>query len=127
MSLTLTQLQVLPAANDSTTYYVGMQPVQSGRTTAEYVAPAIQFVPANNYLTLAGLPVITSNTTSSVNITNGANTTTSNNGALTVVGGVGVSGSVYVSNRLGITAANNNSVVYQVYNSATGTIDTVFG
>jgi hypothetical protein len=43
------------------------------------------------------------------------------NGAFNVVG------NAYVSNRVGFTYANNVSSVYQVYNSATNSIDTIFG
>lgn len=55
-------------------------------------------------------------------------------GALVVVGGAGVSGNifttgnVYTNNRVGFTySGNSTSVVYQIYNSATSSLDTVFG
>jgi len=48
-------------------------------------------------------------------------------GALTVVGGVGIGGSIFVGNRVGFVNTSNVSVVYQYYNSATGSLDTVFG
>jgi hypothetical protein len=50
MSLTLNTLQVLPVANDTTTYYVSMQPATGGKTPYEYVTPALRFYPANNSL-----------------------------------------------------------------------------
>ena len=59
-----------------------------------------------------------------INTTTAISTTT---GALTVVGGVGVGDSVYVGNRVGFVNTSNVSVVYQYYNSATGSLDTVFG
>ena len=65
----------------------------------------------NNTLTLAG-------TTTSISTTTGA---------LQVRGGVGVGGSVYVGNRVGFVGTNSASVVYQVYNAATNSLDTVFG
>ena len=52
--LTLTQRQVLPAANDATTFYVAMQPTQAGQSVAEYVSPIITFVPQSNALATGG-------------------------------------------------------------------------
>jgi hypothetical protein len=59
-----------------------------------------------------------------------ADTTASTNtttGVLQVAGGVGVGDSVYVKNRVGFVNASNVSRVYQVYNAATDSLDTVFG
>ena len=53
--------------------------------------------------------------------------TTTATGALKVAGGVGIAGSAYIGNRLGYVNASNVSVVYQYYNSATNSLDTVFG
>ena len=64
---------------------------------------------------------------SSATIANTATSLSTTTGALTVVGGVGVGGSVYVGNRIGWTSATNISAVYQVYNSANSSLDTVFG
>lgn len=80
-------------------------------------------------------------TTFSANLTfNGTTFTTTNvivngttvsisttTGALQVRGGVGVADSVYVGNRIGFTSGTNVSAVYQFYNAATGSLDTVFG
>lgn len=66
MSLTLNTLQVLPAANDATTYYVSMQPATGGKTPYHYIAPRLTFYPANNSFLLNGSSVSTfipSNTT----------------------------------------------------------------
>ena len=52
--LTLTQRQVLPAANDATTFYVAMQPSQAGQSVAEYVSPLITFVPQSQALSTGG-------------------------------------------------------------------------
>ena len=60
-----------------------------------------------------------------VNGTAGSNSTTT--GALQVVGGVGVGASLYVGNRVGYVNTSNVSVVYQYYNTATNSLDTVFG
>jgi hypothetical protein len=62
-------------------------------------------------------------------ITNITNITTSSNtstGALQVAGGVGVGDSIYIKNRVGFVNATNVSRVYQVYNSVTDSLDTVF-
>jgi hypothetical protein len=53
--------------------------------------------------------------------------TSTTTGALTVTGGVGIGGNVYTGGRAGFTYANNVSAVYQVYNNATNSLDTVFG
>ena len=61
-------------------------------------------------------------------IANSGITSTSNvSGAIVVSGGVGVTGNVYVSQRVGFVAANSVSVVYQIYNAATNSLDTIFG
>jgi len=65
----------------------------------------------NNTLTLAGTLASISTTT----------------GALQVRGGVGVGGSVYAGNRIGFVNTSNVSTVYQFYNAATNSLDTVFG
>jgi hypothetical protein len=63
------------------------------------------------------------NLTTLTNTTISTNTTT---GALRVAGGIGVGDSIYVKNRVGFVNASNVSRVYQVYNSATDSLDTVF-
>ena len=64
--------------------------------------------------------LIMSNTTSS---------TSNGTGALLVTGGVGVTGNIYIgaSSVLGFANNASNSVVYQVYNSTTNSLDTIFG
>jgi hypothetical protein len=61
--------------------------------------------------------------TTVTNVTTSVSTTT---GALQVVGGIGVGDSIYVKNRVGFVNASNVSRVYQVYNVATDSLDTVF-
>jgi hypothetical protein len=68
--------------------------------------------------------VLVSNT---LTISSTALTTSTTTGALTVAGGVGVGGSVYVGNRVGFVNASNVSAVYQYYNAATNSLDTIFG
>ena len=65
----------------------------------------------NNTLTLTGSAISLSTTT----------------GALQVAGGIGVGDSIYVENRVGFVNTSNVSVVYQFYNAATNSLDTVFG
>ena len=48
-------------------------------------------------------------------------------GALQVIGGAGIGGSIYVGNRVGFVNTSNVSTVYQYYNAATSSLDTVFG
>ena len=61
--------------------------------------------------------------TTVTNVTTSSNTTT---GALQVAGGIGVGDSVYVRNRVGYVNNSNVSRVYQYYNAATDSLDTVF-
>jgi hypothetical protein len=65
----------------------------------------------------SGNLVITSTTPATSNVT----------GAVQISGGVGVAGNVYVGQRVGFVAANSVSVVYQIYNAATNSLDTIFG
>ena len=62
-----------------------------------------------------------------INIVGTTISNTSNGGTLVVSGGVGVSDSVYVGNRIGFAYSNTVSAAYQIFNPATGTIDTIFG
>jgi hypothetical protein len=61
--------------------------------------------------------VILENTTASIS---------TNTGALIVAGGVGVGGNIYTSARIGFVNTSNVSRVYQYYNAATDSLDTVF-
>jgi len=47
--------------------------------------------------------------------------------AITSYGGIGANGNIYTNGRVGFANSSNISVVYQTYNIATGTLDTVFG
>jgi len=60
-------------------------------------------------------------------ITNTTVSTSTSTGALQVRGGIGVADSVYVGNRVGFVGTTQASVVYQFYNTATNSLDTVFG
>jgi hypothetical protein len=55
--------------------------------------------------------------------------TSSTTGAVKIGGGLGVVGNIYVgsASKVGFVNASNVSVVYQVYNAATNSLDTVFG
>jgi len=57
------------------------------------------------------------------NVTASANATS---GAITTAGGLGVANNLYVGGRVGF-ANTTSSVVYQIYNATTGSLDTVFG
>ena len=70
---------------------------------------------------------ITVNGVSQLVISNTANSYSTTNNALIISGGVGVSNSIYVGNRVGFANSNNISVVYQTWNSATNSLDVVFG
>ena len=57
MSIVQTNLQVLPAANDATSFYVAMQPFTSGKTYEVFVSPNLVFNPNTNQFTLNGKPI----------------------------------------------------------------------
>jgi hypothetical protein len=137
MSLTLPQIQVLPVVSDTSNFYLSLQPVTSGKTVAQYVSPVIYYNAANQMLTVdskismqvTGQLMANNILNSSIdNTVIGANVATS--ALFTSVGSstVAANTSVY-SNKIGIYAntSTTTSAVYQVYNPATQTIDTVFG
>jgi hypothetical protein len=55
--------------------------------------------------------------------------TSSTTGSLKLGGGLGVAGNIYVgsASKVGFVNASNVSAVYQYYNAATDSLDTVFG
>jgi hypothetical protein len=82
----------------------------------------------NSNSAFAGATYLTYQSGNGQIIANSGITSTSNvSGAIVVSGGVGVTGNVYVSQRVGFVAANSVSVVYQIYNAATNSLDTIFG
>jgi hypothetical protein len=71
--------------------------------------------------------VLTVNSATRIVVANTTVSTSNVTGALQVRGGIGVADSIYVGNRVGFANTSNVSVVYQYYNSATNSLDTVFG
>jgi hypothetical protein len=65
--------------------------------------------------------------TNAVTQPNASASTSTNTGMVVVGGGIGVGDSVYVGNRVGFVNNVNVSAVYQVYNTATQSLDTIFG
>jgi len=102
---------------------LGQIPFQTGTGLTSFFGPGT----AGSVLVSAGTtstgPVF-QNTLTLASTTAATNTTT---GALQVKGGIGVGGNIYVGNRIGWTSATNVSAVYQYYNTATNSLDTVFG
>lgn len=74
-------------------------------------------------------PALANNTITvgKINLAANLSSNSTNTGTLVVSGGVGVSDSIYAGSRIGFVHANNVSAAYNVYNPATGTIDTIFG
>jgi hypothetical protein len=66
-------------------------------------------------------------------INNDTDSTNKDTGAVVVEGGVGIEKSmyvgadVYVANKLGFSQSSGTSIVYQIYNSETDSLDTIFG
>lgn len=98
----------------------GQVPYQTAPGVTNFYGPGT----AGNVLVSNGTSAPTyNNTLTLVGTLTSISTTT---GVLQVRGGVGVGGSVYVGNRVGFVNASNVSRVYQVYNSVTDSLDTVF-
>lgn len=76
---------------------------------------------------LAGI-VTASSATTSTSITTGAIVVSGTNAGIGLQGNVFAGGNVYVRSRVGYTYSGNaTSAVYQQYNAATNSLDTVFG
>jgi len=95
-------------------------------STNNYAASAFNqanaaFTAANNRVLKTGDTI-----TGSLNVNSNISSTKPNTGSLLVIGGVGVSDSIYVGNRVGFSNTSNVSMVYQYYNAATNSLDTVF-
>ena len=99
----------------------GQVPYQTAPGATSFYGPGT----AGNVLVSNGTTAPSYNSTLTLAGTTSATNTTT--GALQVRGGVGVGGSVYVGNRVGFVGTNSASAVYQVYNAATNSLDTVFG
>jgi hypothetical protein len=132
MSLTLNSLQVLPTANDTSNFYLSMKPTTNGRVTASYVSPSIYFNPQGMMLTVdskismqvTGQLMANNIIYSSIDATViGANSPSS------AIFTTAVANTSLYTNKVGLYAntSTSTSAVYQVYNPATQTIDTIFG
>jgi len=67
--------------------------------------------------------------TNQLTIANSTSSISNGTGALIVQGGVGVTGNIYIgaNSVMGFANSASNSVVYQVYNATTNSLDTIFG
>jgi hypothetical protein len=132
MSLTLNSLQVLPTANDTSNFYFGLNPTTNGRVTASYASPYIYFNPQGMMLTV--------DSKISMQVTGQlmANNIIYSSIDATVIGAnspapatftTAVANTSLYTNKVGLYAntSTSTSAVYQVYNPATQTIDTIFG
>ena len=104
---------------------LGVQTLAGGTDTS--VSTSTGAVVVWNTSTLQTVTSRGSTTTFAISITNTTPSTNTGTGALTVAGGVGVKDSVYVGNRVGFVGSTGTSAVYQFYNTATNSLDTVFG
>jgi hypothetical protein len=112
------------------------------KTSANNIASFQSDVSA--YVTLTGTQTLTNKTLTSPTINGGAlsgtftgaptlsdttASTSSTTGSLKLGGGLGVAGNIYVGSgsKVGFVNASNVSAVYQYYNAATDSLDTVFG
>jgi hypothetical protein len=99
----------------------GQVPYQTASGVTSFYGPGT----AGNVLVSNGTSAPTYNNT--LTLTGTATSISTTTGALQVRGGVGVADSVYVGNRVGFVGTTQASVVYQFYNTATNSLDTVFG
>ena len=84
-------------------------------------------IQSSSLITTGNATIGNISTTGLVSITNTTNSTSNVTGAMLVSGGVGVGKSLYVGNAVGWVYPNAVSAVYQVYNSVTNSLDTIFG
>jgi hypothetical protein len=66
-------------------------------------------------------------TTGVISSTNSTDSSSNVTGAVVISGGIGVGKNLYVGNAVGWVYPNSVSAVYQVYNSVTNSLDTIFG
>ena len=102
------------------------------------------FTEDTSVVTLTGTQTLTNKTLTSPTINGGAlsgtftgaptlsdttASTSSTTGSLKLGGGLGVAGNIYLgsASKVGFVNASNVSAVYQYYNAATNSLDTVFG
>jgi predicted acyltransferase (DUF342 family) len=114
-------IQVLPAQTDKTTYFVSMQPLLSGRQTAVYSAPELNFRPFDNTLTttgnivVLGLVVNTSATiasTLSVGSMLSVSNLSSTTGSLNIAGNIALAGAIVPKGTINIKQTANPSYNY---------------
>jgi len=79
-----------------------------------------------NTSTLQSVTSRGNSTNNAISITNTTVSTSTTTGALKISGGIGVADSVYVGNKVGFVGTTKASRVYQYYNAATDSLDTVF-
>jgi cytoskeletal protein CcmA (bactofilin family) len=116
-------------ASNNITIIQGVNTTQNTSITAVNTYAASSFGHANAAFIAANNRVLKSGDTitGSLNVNSNITSTKPNTGSLLVIGGVGVSDSLYVGNRVGFSNTSNVSMVYQYYNAATNSLDTVFG
>lgn len=102
---------------------VGQIPFQTGTSLTSFFGPGT----AGNILVSNGATTSGPTFQNTLTLAGTATSTSTISGALQVRGGIGVAGNIYVGNRIGWTSATNISAVYQYYNTATNSLDTVFG
>jgi fibronectin-binding autotransporter adhesin len=119
-------ISVSPAAGTGTVTVgnLGVQTLTAGTDTA--VSSTTGTVVVWSTATLQGVTGRGATTNQAISITNTTTSTNTQTGALTVAGGVGVGDSLYVGNRVGFGSGGIGKV-YQFYNAATNSLDTVFG
>jgi hypothetical protein len=104
--------------------YATKTSILAGTDTAVNTATGI--VTIWNTSTLQSVTNRGNSTNNAISVTNTTVSTSTTTGALKISGGIGVADSVYVGNRVGFVGTTKASRVYQYYNAATDSLDTVF-
>lgn len=122
-----------PSSITATNVYGVQSVIASGTNRYNIYASGTADNYFNGNVGIGGLPTVKLDVTGAVKIsgittvTNATTSISTTTGALIVAGGIGVGDSIYVENRVGFVNTSNVSVVYQVYNAALNSLDTVFG
>jgi len=123
-------LQVAGGVGIGGKIFVGTMDNTTGTNIVYFNAATGEFTYGLNFgVPQAGGAIIANTFANPLSLTNQNTATDATTGALQVAGGIGVKGSIYTAQKIGWTSYTTATVsrVYQFYNPATNSLDTVFG
>jgi hypothetical protein len=112
--------------NTTASYATNSQYIAAGEFALN-MADGILYTSNGSAVIEVGANLVNQKITGTLSVTNAIASGNATSGAVQVTGGIGVANNVYVGGRIGFSNSTNISVVYQFYNSTTGSLDTVFG